>query len=479
MRCAACVCDCSRAQHILLRGRSAVIMTASPLCLTTLMLALVAVAQSNTVAIDSASAESHPMENKPIDACPDLESWDTLEATGFLVLRNATPPEELEHMLADQWAIPNPDRHLCGASYVRPTNCHRSISLLSERYPGTKAILEQTFDRLTAQHERNLFGSEYTLANGEYVKINKWPFRQNISCVFRAIFDVVAVNIPTETDNGCECPSTEEVRADADSESGELSTHRCWLWCMYEAVKATPPEQLLEAMAPFELVSNSGSEGNSSMNQATGFVANAEDGTCSRPNPYAFLNGPVQYVLGSDGVWSSIRSHITKETSVPVTNGYHDWHIDGPATGAGNEEVGRYNKVFIMVYKDAAHDLHRTNVRLAPNSAKRGFDQRGNPIWAPVRKPIPTWFDEQRGGGPSSGFKPLRTWYLRDDWDDIEHNACDIPLVPGDILITRQDVWHRTQDIFQDRMLLKVDVFRPPIPEDQERAHSADMRMLL
>ena len=33
--------------------------------------------------------------------------------------------------------------------------------------------------------------------------------------------------------------------------------------------------------------------------------------------------------------------------------------------------------------------------------------------------------------------------YLRDDWEAIEHNACNIPLLPGDVIITRQDVWHR------------------------------------
>lgn len=449
-------------------------------------LVLFHVARCDTMTIDPIGAVQHSMENKPIDACQDLESWETMEATGFIVLRNATPAEELERMLADQWTIPIPDRHLCGASYVKPTACHRRMELFSERYPGTFAVLKQTFDRLTAQHERNLFGTEYKFSNTEYVKINKWPFTQNVSCVFRSIFDVAAAHVPGETPNGCECPSADEVRADADAESGALSAHRCWLYCMYEAVKATPREELLQAMAPFELASSNSSSGGGggvgggrSDTSGTSAPSDRQDGSCSRPNPYVFLNGPVHYVLGSDGIWSSIRSHVTKETSVPVTNGYHDWHIDGPATGVGKEEVGRYNKVFIMVYKDDASDLHRTNVRLAPNSAKQGFDGEGNPIWDRVRKPIPTWFDEQRRGGPSAGFASMRAWYLRDDWDDIEHNACDVPLLPGDILITRQDVWHRTQDILQDRMLLKVDMFRPPIPQDTERTTSAEMRMHL
>ena len=49
------------------------------------------------------------------------------------------------------------------------------------------------------------------------------------------------------------------------------------------------------------------------------------------------------------------------------------------------------------------------------------------------------------------------------------HHGSGFPsrrLAPGDLLFTRDDVWHRTQDLSQDRLALKIDVLRFPREED-------------
>ena len=37
-------------------------------------------------------------------------------------------------------------------------------------------------------------------------------------------------------------------------------------------------------------------------------------------------------------------------------------------------------------------------------------------------------------------------------------------MAPGDVLIFREDVWHRTQDVLHDRTALIVDIMRFPLP---------------
>ena len=90
--------------------------------------------------------------------------------------------------------------------------------------------------------------------------------------------------------------------------------------------------------------------------------------------------------MGSDGFWdfgskavggwgsnrllSNMRAWLTTHFSTeqseageapPVYQGWHDWHIDGPAQG------GRYHKFFLMVNKSTeVGAMARTNVRLVP-----------------------------------------------------------------------------------------------------------------
>ena len=45
----------------------------------------------------------------------------------------------------------------------------------------------------------------------------------------------------------------------------------------------------------------------------------------------------------------------------------------------------------------------------------------------------------------------------------FERNSCDIPLLPGDAVFWREDVWHRTQDVQNDRLALILDVLRFPL----------------
>ena len=435
--------------------------------------------------------ETHHISGRPLDACPK-DGWDDVADTGFLVLRGAVPATELAHMQEDAYSIPLPGRYLCGASFVRPMGCHRRKQLFAERYPVTQSVIVESFERL-GKNAATGFGNEVTIANTEYVSINHWPLAHNSSCVFRAVFDAAAAHMPERAehhDRDCACPSTAEVRGG----SGAITSLRpCFLHCMYEAVKATPAQTLQQVLEPYVRASaNAGDGGDGGGGgEGGGEPDGAGDALCAAPNPYPFLDGPVDYFLGSEGMWSSMRNWITNVANVPLANGYHDWHTDGPATNPDGSIRGRFHKVFIMVMKSNGTDAHRTNVRLAPNHAKDVLDARGNPTWKRVRKPIPTWFDSARDPGPGTGGRtaggrrPIpfgalpKTWYLRDDWDDIEHSACDVPMLPGDVLITRQDVWHRTQDVDQDRMLLKVDMFRPPLESDLERATASEPRMHL
>ena len=58
---------------------------------------------------------------------------------------------------------------------------------------------------------------------------------------------------------------------------------------------------------------------------------------------------------------SNLRAWITQATGLPIYQGWHGWHLDGPAA------AGRFHKLFIMVDKrrGPGYTPH-TNVLLVP-----------------------------------------------------------------------------------------------------------------
>ena len=136
-------------------------------------------------------------------------------------------------------------------------------------------------------------------------------------------------------------------------------------------------------------------------------------------------------------------------------------------------------QVFLMVQKsEGAEGATRTNLRVAPNHHKVAIRagevtwRQPGPLasWLEWLRPLPTaatWFEAARRADPARFGAKARAWYIRHDWDEIERYGCNAPLRPGDALVMRSDVWHRTQDIEQDRMLLKLDVYRPLMERDR------------
>ena len=207
---------------------------------------------------------------------------------------------------------------------------------------------------------------------------------------------------------GCPCSILQPVELDAKQQS--LTS--CWLRCMYTAIVQHMPKQHIR-----EVVFDHSSP-------------------CPAASPYAFLRGPVAYVLGLDSLWSSLRAWVTIAcVNVSLYNGYHDWHVDGPSFNrATGVERGRYHKAFFMIAKEGAHDAYRTNLRVASNEFKvpGQYDTRGQPIWRSLPKAKPTWFSEDASNGNSwwdrlsnwrYWHRPWKLWGVRDDWDDIEQVA--------------------------------------------------------
>jgi len=351
-------------------------------------------------------------------------------ASGFFVIRDAVPGKELYQMLARWQSIPLPQRLVCGApGFQKPPMCTISQGELRESFPETIATVDRAFGRMSRREDSG-FGANYSIdaAIGDYVTVKKWPLAQNVSCVFGRIFDA-AVEFMPPISGSCSCPSVEQLLAD---ESG-LSLTECWLHCMLDAVTRLPAERALQALHAKE---------------------------CRQG--YVFLRGPVLNTMGWHNRWGMILARVAALTNVSVWTGFHDWHRDGPTVRPTPDavETTRAHKAFIMVYKSEGN-ARLTNLLVASNAHKIRDGDSFNPKWL------------QKPRGLKSAFENMnalqkRAWYIRDDWDDIEHAACNPLLEAGDILIARQDVWHRTQDFLQDRLLLKFEIPRPILSTDTD-----------
>ena len=62
----------------------------------------------------------------------------------------------------------------------------------------------------------------------------------------------------------------------------------------------------------------------------------------------------------------------------------------------------------------------------------------------------------------------VRQMGFMDEWASLEDLSCVIELDPGDMVFWREDVWHRTQDMNQNRISLIMDILRYPLVGDFE-----------
>lgn len=314
-------------------------------------------------ALSGAAITSLPPLNGTVPSwCGVLEDEDRVRDRGYFVLRDGVPADEL---LAMQRFVPSlgpPLQYLCGASNVQPEGCR--VREFSRAYPRTHARVQAMLDRWVASgfHREARLGWPLEMVGGEFLTTSKWRFPHNVSCFFSALFDEAAAwsgdacmrrcggSAPTAAAASSEPPAGRSA-ADRSADRSAVSLTPCWSRCTLDVLVSQLP-----AARTREVVER---------------VARAP--TCANATPYALLDGPFAHVMGADGLLSVMRAWVTRVTNLTLYQGYHDWHMDGPARdGETLEEVGRYHKVFIMVSKSVAPGhRERTNMRLVPNYGAR------------------------------------------------------------------------------------------------------------
>ena len=104
---------------------------------------------------------------------------------GFVVLRDFVPRGDLAKLAAYVDGLPYPERWLCGASELLPTQreedesdraCRKHPDELKRKYPGLVkrigALFRTWYQRGMAQHMR--VDRQFELGSGEFVTINEW-----------------------------------------------------------------------------------------------------------------------------------------------------------------------------------------------------------------------------------------------------------------------------------------------------------------
>ena len=367
---------------------------------------------------------------------------------GYVVLKGAAPPDELAAMAAFVNAQPLPTRLLCGASDVQPVECMHHGEQLQERYPQTFSAITTTLQRWirSGLNERAALGWPLTISGSEFISINKWPFVYNASCVLSHVFSAAEALVdPRCIESSCEHPSE---RTD--------SLAFCWQACYFEAIVERMPANL-----------------------TTSVLKNAMDperAVCDGPLLPLF-DGPIEHIMGGNdfysfGKWgskrlvSNLKAWLTKMSNVSIYQGWHDWHTDGPA------HYGRYHKAFLMVQKgdgDGSRPVNRerTNVALIPShkfyahgECFADFSSADSPE-AMHDAPLLNNSDQTK----------RRSWGFHHRWHGFERLGCAIPMDPGDVIIWREDVWHRTQDMEDNRIALIMDILRWPLSEQPVNAN--------
>lgn len=415
----------------------------------------------------------------------DLEDERRMADRGYFVLRRAVPPDERDGMAALVQEVPNPTRLMCGASDVQPRECMLHAESFAASFPRAFDAIDATLRRWLSSGlaaEARL-GWPLMMTGGEFISINRSPFSLNASCVLAAVFAAAREHVSPSCASSC--PALHSV---ANAIKGTLD-NACWLECHYNAIVHRMPKETIR-----RVLSN----------------AMRPDATCEPALP-PFLDGPIEYVMGgaawfdfgATDVFESGRGHqrlisnlkawLTSVSNVSVYEGWHDWHMDGPA------EYGRYHKAFVMIAKGsggaAAEARQRTNVRLVPAHSRyahadcmgslsaaggSAFDaqERGEPtVSASVeerwRKLDSAKSGGDGGGGTAAGLEAA--WGLDPTWRGLDRLACDVPLDAGDVLFFREDVWHRTQDMTSDRLALIFDILRLPLPEKRVVAAASSL----
>eukprot|EP00316_Scyphosphaera_apsteinii_P000693 CAMPEP_0119316536 /NCGR_PEP_ID=MMETSP1333-20130426/39898_1 /TAXON_ID=418940 /ORGANISM="Scyphosphaera apsteinii, Strain RCC1455" /LENGTH=545 /DNA_ID=CAMNT_0007322209 /DNA_START=129 /DNA_END=1766 /DNA_ORIENTATION=- len=390
------------------------------------------------------------------ERCTDLEDVRRVSDRGFFVVRSAVPEEERARMFEFVLQLPSPVKFLCGASDVQPEECMLNGGrIIKALFPGLIALVQRLFVEWMEggfSDEAEL-GWPLEIAGGEFISINAWRLTHNSSCLFNQLFNAAAPHASS-------CLALRCKRSERSD-----STSPCWLTCIFDAlINKMPRSELLQLITE----------------------ASSAEATCNALD-HDLLHAPFEYFMGGDGFWdfgerkyggwgkmrliSNLRAWLTKVSNVPIYQGFHDWHIDGPA------HVGRYHKVFVMVNKSTAPG-HRqlTNLKLVPahilHAQKCALKQQQDE-WAagvqdarhdswrrlhydePHAKPSEAELDKASRQKVPLGF--------RNQWAEMEDISCIIDLDPGDLVFFREDVWHRTQDMILDRVAVIFDVLRAPL----------------
>ena len=264
----------------------------------------------------------------------------------------------------------------------------------------------------------------------------------------------------------------------------------CWNHCFYDAVIERMPAAVTRRV-----------------------LATAQtDATCTLR--YEILHGPTEWLMGGAHFWrfgptpadelaspraqapwrewgaqrlmSNLKAWLTAVSNTSVYQGWHDWHADGPS------HYGRYHKIFVMVDKAGAPaTAQQTNVRLIPadtlyahapcferfaneeGSITREFSRDGSESRLGLfRDAWPRANDSQAVRNAKA--HRIRMWGMNNLWHGFERLGCKIPMNPGDVLFFREDIWHRTQDMTNDRIGLILDILR--FPNCNDRSHPAICR---
>jgi len=432
---------------------------------------------------------------------------------------------------------------------VPPEACRMGAAVIAASFPETHRRLRALLDGWIASGfaANARLGWPLEIVMGEYVSVNRWRWAWNASCVLGAVFNATRMYSQPCTDR---CPTVRTQRR-LHVQPADTSLDECWIRCTVEALLYIVPAELT---------------------RRTVLEAAGKHAPCPH-RPYALLDGPVEYAMGSTEMLhvrgrgrtrfrllSNLMAWLTELTNVTVYTGYHDWHVDGPAA----DGYGREHKAYILVSKGGGDDASggsgegggvgdgsggeggssgeggsgggnsrgHSNLRLVSNAARQWAGSSPSAAEAEAalrlqRMSVAGRCQERSGcvaageaavtvvGGAAgkadgeaseaagdgvdgcahclhhlsaiwptgwSGEAPsamrdalmaervarMRAWGVLPAWPAIDALGCDVPLSPGDMLFWRDDVWHRTQDIMLDRVALRLDVLRFPLPGDQQ-----------
>lgn len=443
--------------------------------------------------------------------CGILEDESRVADRGYFVARGVVPADELQRMYESVRELGEPTRYLCAASNVQPAACRSNFDELSEAYPQMGEYVRQLLSRWRSSGfaERAGLGTPLEPVGSEFLSTNRWKMRHNSTCVLAAVFDAAA---PYSTECAAACPSA------ADS-GAEASLSPCWLNCMFAAVMwRLPRADLVAAVRHVESspVCDEASIARYSVLQGpTEYVMGDKSWAGTLRAWITFLTNVTTYQGWHD--W-----HVdgaAKSSSGAEIGRYHKVFVMVHKAGAAA-------KAHASGEEPEAWARTRTNLRLVPNFAQIwDYEHQKTPQWQipvvpgcdadycdtpkeaklgvrstkglswhagywPVSNTseggVELWdgeaeYDDLWRSSPESPWKqpvdaPLLSrlrrivaYGLQADWPIIERLSCPIPLAAGDLVFAREDVWHRTQDLEQDRLALKIDVLRFPEPTDSSR----------